>query len=177
MKKLTKIEQKKLDIPLSGQEMINMMKEIERKHNNQSLMLDTDITPNMTVEDIFKDKGSIILFHSWDENEPVGHWVSLHRFHNKKGKGYEKDGLCYYFDSFGKKPYNKAIEQVILKEYPQLLYNDVKFQKDDSNCCGRHNIAVSAFSKLGFSPFQIESMFKEIGDMDEFVINMFREHK
>ena len=176
-KKLSKQQLTKLDVPLSGKEVIEMMKEIEKKHNDSSLMLDTDIRPDMTPEDIFNGKGSVILFHSWGKNEPVGHFVSLHRFHDKKGAGYAKDGLVYYFDSFGKKMYNPAIPEVLLKQYPQVLYNDVKFQKDESNACGRHCIAVSAFNKMGMDPFQIEEVLKSIGDVDNFVVDIFRKDK
>jgi len=177
MKKLTEQQLKKLDIPLSGGELVKMMKEIEQKHNGSSIMLDSDITSNMTPEDIFKGRGSVILFHSWGKYKPIGHWVSLHRNHGKKGEGYVKDGLVYYFDSFGKKMYNPAIAEVLLKQYPQVLYNDVKFQNDDSNACGRHCIAVSTFNKLGFSPFQIEEVLKSIGDVDNFVVDIFRQNK
>jgi hypothetical protein len=148
-----------VDEPLNGYELQELMNDMNERLN---LMIDTDITPDMNIEDIFKGKGNIVLFHPW-EGQDVGHWVCMIR--NKKLN------KVYYFDSFGDMPYNKNIKKVILKSHPELLVNDVSFQPESSNACGKYCLMVISLNKMGLSPEQIELFLKSHGKkLNDFIL-------
>jgi hypothetical protein len=166
-----------MDKPLSNHDLERLMKDMDERAN---ILESKDIKAHHTIEDIFKGKGHAILFNEYP-GEEIGHWTIMVRHHNKannNNNAFSKQGQIYYFDSFGDKPSNKNIETVVLKTYPELLYNDHPFQLEDSNACGRHCLMVAALNKLGYSPHQIEDVllkkFKKAGSMDEFVIKTIR---
>ena len=147
------------DEPLNGYQIEQLMNDMNERLN---IMTDTDIKPNWTIEDIFKGRGHVFLFHRWP-NQEIGHWVCMVR--NK-----EKNQV-YYFDSFGKRPYNKAIESVCLKAGYQFLFNDVSFQPESSNACGKYCLLVIALNKMGLSPCQIEQFLRSHGkDLNKFIL-------
>jgi hypothetical protein len=150
------------DKPLSGYDLIRMMKDLDERGN---IIQDTDIKASDNIEDIFHDKGHALIFHPWP-GQKIGHWVCMIR--NKELN------QVYYYDSFGKNPYNKNIITVVLKTYPELLVNDIQFQNNNSNCCGRQCLLVCALNKLGLSPEQIEEFLKTF-DVDKFVIDTIQE--
>lgn len=152
----------KKDFPMSGKQVVDMLKEVEKRPH---LIDDRQIKPNSRIEDIFDGNGAVIVFHDWGGK--VGHWYAIVR---------NFDDVVYFFDSLGEHPdrYNTNIKKAILNSGKRLFYNDVKFQKDDSSCCGRHALLVCALNKMGMKPKEIESAFKSLENPDEFVINMIR---
>lgn len=151
------------DEPLNGYQVQELMNDMNERLN---LMVDEEITPNMTIEQIFKDRGHVFLFHPWKGQE-IGHFVCMVRHKDEQtGKM-----IYYYFDSFGKRPYNKAIDKVILKAGHNLYYNDVEFQPESSNACGKYCLLVIALNKLGLNPAQIETFLKSHGkDLNKFIL-------
>ena len=156
---------KNKDVPLSGRQLGALIQEMDERPN---IIDDKKINQNSSIEDIFSDSGHTILFHDWGGK--VGHWVVMVR---------QRDGDVYFFDSLGEHPnkYNKHIKTVVLKSHPRLLWNDIKFQKDKSNCCGRYAVLVSAMNKLGLKPKEIETELKKIKDVDKFIINLVQQEK
>lgn len=163
----------KLDTPLSCVDIVEMMKDINERAE-RPFIVDKDIKASWNIEDIFKGKGHAILFHP-HEGQEYGHWVVLTRSHNKHNGKFDKDGTCFYFDSFGTMPYNKNIEKVVLKTYPELYVNDKSYQKGDSMSCGRFCLLVVALNKLGYNPMQMEEILKSMGKkINDFVIEKIR---
>jgi len=164
------VKTKKKDVPLSGRDLSNLFGEMKERSN---LVLNNDIKPNWDIEDIFKGSGHAVIFIEYPEEE-IGHFVSLTRHHNKKGKGYNKEGEILYFDSLGEKP-SKELVEVVLKHYPKLLWNDKQYQKDHENSCGRWALAIATLNKLGLSPKEIQKLLDNTKDVNKFIIENFRE--
>lgn len=163
-----------MDKPLSNHDLERLMQEMGERAN---IIENKNIKASDNIEDIFNGKGHAILFIEYPDQK-IGHWVIMVRHHLSNNNGYSKNGQIYYFDSFGEKPKNKNIEKVVLKSYPELLYNDKTFQPEDSNACGRHCLMVASLNKLGYDPHQIEDIllktFKKKGELDKFVIKTIR---
>lgn len=147
------------DTPLSGNQIMEMMRDMNDRVN---LVVDSDIKPTDNIEKIFKDRGHCVMFHRWPAQE-IGHWVCAIR----------TPEYMYYFDSFGRPPYNDAIVDVATKQYGELLYNDNEFQPRESNACARYCLLAIALHKLGLNPLQIEKFMDSI-DVDAFVIDNIR---
>ena len=163
------------DVPLSNYDLADIFQQMNERPN---IILEKDISSDMDIEDIMKNSGHAVIFLE-HEGQETGHWVVLLRHHGKKklkdGKsGFLKNGLIYYYDPLGDAPRKKELVDVVLKKYPQLLFNDQAFQPEDSNACGRHCALSACFNKLGMSPFQIEEVMKSIGDVDAFVLDLVK---
>jgi hypothetical protein len=160
------MNKKAKDIPLSGKQLHDMILEMEERPN---IIESKKITSSSTVKDIFGDSGHAIIFHSHGPQSKVGHWLSIVRNY---------DGDVYFHDSLGESPdkYNKNIAKTILKEYPKLYYNDIAFQKDDTSTCGRHSVLVCALNKMKYKPHQIEQVFKEMKNPDDFVLELVKKN-
>lgn len=165
------VKTKKKDIPLSGYDLSKLFGEMRERSN---LVLNNDIKSDWDIEKIFKGSGHAVIFIEYP-GEEVGHFTSLTRHHDKKGKGYQQEGQIMYFDSLGEKPTNPAIAEIALKHYPKLLYNEKQYQKDNENSCGRWALAIATLNKLGLSPHQIEDLLDNTKDVNKFIINQFRE--
>ena len=164
-----------MDTPLSNHDLERLMNDMNERAN---IIESSDIKETDNIEDIFNGKGHAIIFVR-HPNQKIGHWTVMVRQHDPLKNGYSKNGNVYYFDSFGERPKNKNIEKVVLKSYPELLYNDIKFQADDSNACGRHCLLITALNKMGLKPRQIEEVLKKMlrkngGSLDKFVIEKIR---
>ena len=64
--------------------------------------------------------------------------------------------------------------RVVLKSYPQFLVNDVKFQPESSNACGKYCLLVAALNKIGLSPYESEATLKTMGNVDDFVLKTIK---
>ena len=160
---------KKLDIPLSGYDLKHLFSSMEERPN---IVLENDIKNTWTADDIFKGSGHATIFREYP-NEAVGHWYVVTRHHKPTKSGYEKDGSVLIFDSLGGKP-KKAVVDVLLKSYPKVLWNEIPYQKDEENSCGRWALAIASLNKLGLSPYEIEDLLKNTKNINEFIINTFR---
>lgn len=148
------------DEPLNGYQVQQLMNDMNERLN---MVDDATVRPSMTIEQLFKGRGHVFFWHGWGKGQTVGHFTCLVR--NKA------ENQVYYFDSFGVRPYNKAIETVCLKAGYQFLFNDVAFQPDDSNACGKYCLLVIALNKMGLSPCQIELFMKSYGGkINDFVL-------
>lgn len=152
------------DEPLNGHQLSELMSEMNERLN---IMVDRDVKSNTTIEEIFSNRGNVVFYHPWinrdGSEQDVGHWVCMVR---------NKDmNQAYYFDSFGKRPYNKAIEQVCIRAGYQFLFNNIVFQPDESSACGKYCLLVIALNKMGLNPCQIEAFMKSHGKkINEFVL-------
>jgi len=61
-------------------------------------------------------------------DEPGSHWVSLY---------INKEGVAFYFDSFGFEIRNNHIKSFLKKKSKKILYNRKQLQHISSNKCGR----------------------------------------
>lgn len=141
------------DIPLSNIDIERLAKDIGIKKLNW--MRSTDIHKNMSVEDLFKHTGHVVLWHPWNgfDGSNGAHWIILLRNKNKE---------VFYFDSYGKdNPIFKFDElREILKGH-RFFANDVKFQNDKSAVCGRYCCLALALNKIFNGDFdRIDSFLK-----------------
>lgn len=151
------------DTPLTNVDIDELLKDM---HERANIVEEKDVKASDTIEDLFKDRGHVIFFVRWSpEPQAIGHWTCMVR--NQRTK------QIYYFDSLGKPPRNRNIEKVVLKSYPEIVYNDIEFQ-GDTNCCGRYALLVICLNKLGYTPEQIEEQLISLGDVDGFVIKRIR---
>ena len=159
----------KKDIPLSGYDLKSLFSEMSERPN---IILENEIKPSWTVEDIFKGSGHATIFKE-HEGQDVGHWYGCVRSHKKQGKQFQDEGEVYVFDSLGDPP-PKQLVDVLLKSYPKVLYNDRSYQKDNENSCGRWALAIASFNKLGLKPHEIEKILDNTKDVNKFIIETFR---
>lgn len=158
--------------PLSNIDLEKMLKELDGHGVNIEEM--DNINKNSKIEDVFKNRGHVILFVKYPKEE-VGHWVSLVRG--------GKDGKRYIFlDSLGKpiKHYNKELLNLLLKN-GNVLENGKKYQGDESAVCGRYAYLISGINKLTKGE-QTEDFFKYIMNLkpkgmsyDEWVLELTRD--
>lgn len=152
-----------MDTPISNWTIEELLKDAGERAN---IIEESSITSKSDVEDIFKNRGHAIIFHRHSpQPNAIGHWIAIIR-NNKTNE-------VYYFDSLGDEPYNKAIPEVILRKYKKLYINDVPFQPDNTNSCGRHAVMVVALNKIGLTPKQIEHFLKTF-DANDYVIKNIR---
>lgn len=152
------------DTPISNWTIERLLSDTKQRAN---IIEESTITANSDLQrDIFRGHGHVILFHR-HHGTPVGHWIAM--IQNKDTK------QVYYFDPLGDDPYNKNIEKVVLKTYPEFLINDIPYQKQSSNSCGRHVVMVVALNKIGLTPEEIEKFLKDqVKDVDKYVIKNIR---
>lgn len=151
-----------MDVPISNWTIEELMQDMQQRAN---IIEESSITPMSDVErDIFKGHGHVILFHR-HKGSNVGHWIAMIRN--------ARTNQVYYFDPLGHMPHNKDIANVVMKKY-KFLVNDIPFQPESSNACGRHSLMVVGLNKIGLTPYEIEDFLKKMKDVDGYVIKNIR---
>lgn len=111
---------------------------------------DKIITPNTNIEEVFNNRGHVIMFHAWPKQK-VGHWYVILR---------DKEGNVFLFDSLGhpytyyNKNYIKFFKNNGIKN---IMQNEKVFQHGDSSVCGRYCLVNCVLNKLHLP---IEGIYK-----------------
>lgn len=152
---------KDIDIPLSGQQIIDLFKDMNDRPNLAPL---DDVKIFDNPEKFFKNSGHCVFFAK-NKNSSIGHWIGCIR----KGKDY------YFADSLGESPnkYNPNFAKMILKNGGKLYFNDKQIQKDTSNSCGRHAILACIINKIQPTIPLVDATLKVFDkkfNMDDFVL-------
>lgn len=124
---------KKADTPLSNFDLDRLLSDINERANMFAI---NDITPDTTIEDMFRNRGHCILYKAYNNENSIGHWIAMIR----------KPGMVYYFDSLGNKP-DKKIVDIIKEANYKGFYNEIKYQTDQNNC-GRWAVLLAALNKI-----------------------------
>lgn len=140
-----------MDKPLSNIDLNDLIKEIDKKGVNIEQC--NDITQKTNIEDIFKNRGHVVLFKDWEQGDDVGHWIVMLR--NPKKEVLLFDSLNTPLNTL-----NKNIGGFLKNNKIKKLYiNDKKYQNDESSVCGRYSVIIVALHKLGLSyPYIIKFM-------------------
>lgn len=154
-----------MDYALSGNDIGNLMKDLNEREN---IVDSKNINSNMSLKDLFKDRGHVIIWHPWNNNPNNAHWIAMIR----KGKE------IYYFDSFGKEHNvikKDELKQICERENATLYRNTDVYQDENSVCCGKYCLFVVALNKVSNSFNDIEEFMQYIkqkyNGVDEYLIN------
>ncbi len=143
---------------LSNTDLHKAIIKFDKKGAN--IIADENISPNTSAEDIFKDRGHVIVFHRYP-NELIGHWYSIIRDRNKN---------VFFMDSFGEHPdfYCKYMLPALKKGgVKNVFINKKKMQGEDTSICGRYGLVLCTLNKLGLG----------VDDIYKFLENGKKKHK
>lgn len=153
--------------PLSNFDLDEGLKEMTTRNKFD----DANLKPNLNIEDVFDNRGHVIIFHGWPGQE-CGHWYCLLRDENKN---------VMFLDSLGEKPdyYNKNwIPFLKNNGIKNVIINKKAYQHKDSAVCGRYGLLFSTIHKLNnnISANDIYKIMeygkKKYGSYDNFVLYM-----
>ena len=151
-----------MDIPLSDHNLRELCLEMNERAN--VLTINEILTNNLDKEKVFKHSGHVILFYN-NPGQSVGHWLTCIR---------KPDDTVYLFDSLSE-PYEKyGIHKWLNKHFKKVYYNPYKFQRDDTNTCGKYCLLCIALNKLQFTYKEIEDFFKLVSPCDDYILNIFQ---
>lgn len=161
--------------PLSNTDIEDYLK------NNVAIVKYSDLDNFKDIDDVFKKSDNVVILYELS-NINNGHWVCMRRD--------KKNNIIYYYDSYGdviedelKHATDKAKDLVDLSKGKLLNklfnsdytidYNNVKFQKNNSNACGKY-ACVFLDSKMSVDDFNnyIISMCKDFNKTPDDIINL-----
>lgn len=154
-----------MDKPLSNFDLDMYIKEADFDKTN---IVETSKINH--IPHIFNDRGHCILFHKFNKNDTIGHWIPLVR--NDKN---EAILMC----SYGTQPEQiKGLKEALKREGIKKLYvNDKQYQEYDTNCCGKYSLFVIGCNKLGLNIQQMQQLLeaqkKKFGSFDNFILKLF----
>ena len=150
-----------LDTALSNYDLSHLMSEVD--NGTAHIIDDTQITSKTDIKQLFGTHDYVILFHKWPKKR-IGHWVVL----TKSGRN------LFYFDSLGDM-YSPVLIDLCKKQGYNLFVNDIQFQPDNTNMCGRWALLSIASNRLGLSPYQfIEILKREKRNVNKFLVKEIR---
>lgn len=91
---------------------------------------------------------------------PGSHWVAFY---------IDQEGLCVYFDSYGRPPCLESFTAFIKRNSSQEIHNQKHLQGPFSSTCGQYSIYFLAHICRGYSLRDIVKAFDEQEDNDEAV--------
>jgi hypothetical protein len=151
-----------LEYPLSNFDIQDAFDTFKDHANIQS---EDQITSHTPLENIWKDKGHVVIFKRWP-NQRVGHWYVCLRDRNHN---------CFIFDSLANKPPKKMIEFLKNNGFQSIKYNKMKMQGSTS-VCGRYAILGALLNKMNLPLDAFYKFFengkKQAGSFDKFVLNI-----
>ena len=149
------------DFPLSNIDINKMIEQLDK--NGANIISSNEIYKMNTIDELFKNRGHVIIHYVYDNNPQNAHWVCLVRNINNGPK------YIYFFDSFGDnnilnrdtKLKNHLIYLCKKSNY-KFIANNQKIQSNKSMTCGRYCLLVYALNKINTDPEQIEHIIKKI---------------
>lgn len=153
-----------MDVPLSGKNIIQLVKEYTGKVPN--VLTYKDINNYSNIDDLLINDMCVILY---EQMPGIGHWTCIF----KEGNEIE------HFDSYGYPPddelnFNNEDINILLGQGAPVLckllaispydirYNNFKYQGKDSSTCGRWCILRLIFKK--YDEYKFKKIMKDMDD-------------
>lgn len=154
-----------MNTPLSNIDLKNFIQEADISDPN---VIETAKLHN--EQHMFHNRGHVILFHKWKQNDDIGHWIPIVR---------NEHGDAIMFCSYGTQPAQiKGLTEALRDEgVKHLFVNDKQYQSNESAVCGRYSLFVIGCNKMGLNIDQIQQLLengkKQFGSYDKFIMSLF----
>ena len=133
----------------------------------EKIVLYSDLKQYQNINELLPNNGDCVtIFIKWDKNS-TGHWTMMYKLKNKYS----------YFSSFGVQPdkdlnvISKCMRRILgedVNEITRLLdgqhieYSSKRYQKGETNTCGRWCILRTSFVKMNYSKSQFDKYLTDI---------------